>query len=51
VSDGREQNWYPTSEIGYFTDIVREGISITAGQIELFAPAVEQPYRLETDAA
>jgi 16S rRNA U1498 N3-methylase RsmE len=47
VSDGREQNWYPTSEIGYFTGIVREGISITVGQIELFAPAVEQPYRLD----
>lgn len=47
MSDGREQNWYPTSEIGYFTDIVREGISITLGQIELFAPALEQPYRLD----
>ncbi|MGF6888679.1 hypothetical protein ABIA39_007798 [Nocardia sp. GAS34] len=47
MSDGCEQNWYSTSEIGYFTDIVREGISITVGQIELFAPAVEQPYRLD----
>ncbi|MEV2226415.1 hypothetical protein AB0E01_42145 [Nocardia vinacea] len=47
MSDGRGQNWYPTSEIGYFTTIVREGISITLGQIELFAPALEQPYRLD----
>ncbi|MFE3279935.1 hypothetical protein [Nocardia sp. NPDC059239] len=49
MSDGREQNWYPTSEIGYFTDIVREGISITVGQIELFEPAVGQPYRLDDE--
>ncbi|MGO4648081.1 hypothetical protein AB4305_24420 [Nocardia sp. 2YAB30] len=42
-----EQNWYPTSKLGYFTDIVREGISITVGQIELFAPAGAEPYRLD----
>jgi hypothetical protein len=43
----REQNWYPTSKIGYFTDLVREGIDVTRGQIELFTPAMAQPYRLD----
>lgn len=42
MSELGEQNWYPTSKIGFFTDVVREGISITVGQIELFAPALEQ---------
>lgn len=46
--DGRgEQNWYPISRVGWFTDHVREGIDVTRGQIDLFAPALEQPYRLD----
>ncbi|MEV6426137.1 hypothetical protein [Nocardia sp. NPDC051463] len=47
MSDRGEQNWYPVSRIGFFTDIAREWISITRGQIELFGPAVGQPYRLD----
>jgi len=47
VSELGEQNWYSPEKIGFFTDVVREGISITVGQIELFAPAIEQPYRLD----
>lgn len=43
----REQNWYPTSQIGFFTAHVREGIGVTRGQIELFGPALAQPYRLD----
>ncbi|WP_067471548.1 hypothetical protein [Nocardia amamiensis] len=43
----REQNWYPISRIGYFTDLVREGIDVTRGQIELFTPAMAEPYRLD----
>lgn len=35
------------SRIEYFTDLVREGIDVTRGQIELFTPALDEPYRLD----
>ncbi|MEU7632496.1 hypothetical protein AB0C34_21295 [Nocardia sp. NPDC049220] len=42
----REQNWYPISWIGYFTDLVREGIDVTRGQIELFTLALDEGSRI-----
>ncbi|BEK88291.1 hypothetical protein NSERKGN1266_42420 [Nocardia seriolae] len=34
VNGSSEQNWYPTSKFCYFTDIVREEISIAISRIE-----------------
>ncbi len=42
-----EQNWYPISRVGWFTEHVRDGIEVTRGQIELFGPALAEPYRLD----
>ena len=47
VSGGREQNWYPISKVGWFTQHVREGIEVTAEQLDLLRPALAQPYRLD----
>ncbi|MGF6885998.1 hypothetical protein ABIA39_007489 [Nocardia sp. GAS34] len=47
MAERGEQNWYPTTRIGYFTNLVREGIDLTRGQIELFEPALAEPYRLD----
>lgn len=47
MTERGEQNWYPISRIGYFTDLVQEGIDVTRGQIELFTPALDEPYRLD----
>jgi len=44
---GREQNWYPISKIGWFTDHIREGITVTRRQLELLQPARSQPYLLD----
>ncbi|WP_433635512.1 hypothetical protein [Nocardia sp. CA-120079] len=50
MSERGEQNWYPISRIGWFTDHIREGIDdLTRGQIELFRPALAEPYRLDDD--
>jgi hypothetical protein len=43
----REQNWYPISKVGWFTRHIREGIEVTAGQLELLQPALAEPYRLD----
>jgi hypothetical protein len=45
VSGEREQNWYPTGEVGWFTQHIREGIEVTAEQLRLLQPALAQPYR------
>ena len=44
----REQNWYPVSQVGWFTAHIREGIAVTGHQLEL--PALARPGRLD-DAA
>jgi hypothetical protein len=43
----REQNWYPLREAGRFTGHVREGIEVTAHQLELLQPAREQLWLLD----
>lgn len=47
VSGEREQNWYPIGKVGWFTQHIREGIEVTAGQLRLLQPALAQPYRLD----
>jgi hypothetical protein len=47
VRDEREQNWYPIGKVGWFTQHIREGIEVTAGQLDLLQPALAQPYRLD----
>jgi hypothetical protein len=47
VSGEREQNWYPISEAGWFTQHMREGIAVTAGQLDLLKPALARPGRLD----
>jgi hypothetical protein len=47
VSDEREQNWYPISKVGWFTQHIREGIEVTAEQLGLLQPALAQPCRLD----
>ena len=42
VSAG-EQNWYPIDMVGWFTEHVREGVEVTAGQLGLLAPALAEP--------
>jgi hypothetical protein len=46
----REQNWYPVSQVGWFTAHIREGIAVTGHQLELLQPALARPGRLD-DAA
>ena len=46
----REQNWYPVSQVGWFTAHIREGIAVTGHQLELLQPALARPVRLD-DAA
>lgn len=43
----REQNWYPVSEAGRFTGHVRDGIEVTAHQLEFLQPARERPWLLD----
>jgi len=31
----REQNWYPVSQVGWFTAHIRKGIAVTGHQLEL----------------
>jgi hypothetical protein len=45
VSGEREQNWYPIGKVGWFTQHIREGIEVTAGQLRLLQPALVQPGR------
>jgi len=47
VSGEREQNWYPIGKAGWFTQRIREGIEVTAGQLGLLQPALAQPGRLD----
>jgi hypothetical protein len=49
VDERGEQNWYPISQIGWFTDHTREGITVTRDQIELFKPTLDEPFRLDDD--
>ena len=44
---GREQNWYPVSKLGWFTDHIREGIAVTRHQLELLQPTRSRPYLLD----
>jgi hypothetical protein len=50
VSGEGEQNWYPIGKVGWFTQHIREGVEVTAGQLALLQPALAQPGRLD-DAA
>jgi hypothetical protein len=43
----REQNWYPIDMVDWFTEHVREGVGVTAGQLDLLAPALAEPHRLD----
>ncbi len=45
--EGREQNWYHIGKVGWFTQHIREGIEVTAGQLALLQPALAQPGRLD----
>ena len=47
MSGEREQNWYPIGKVGWFTQHIREGIEVTAGQLALLQPAPAQPGRLD----
>src|SRR5260370_39817987 len=40
---GREQNWYPVSQVSWFTGHIREGIAVTGRQLELLQPAPARP--------
>ena len=44
---GREQNWYPISNLGWFTSHIREGVEATSRQLELLQPARARPYLLD----
>ena len=44
---GREQNWYPISKLGWFTEHMREGVEATRAQLELLEPARARPYVLD----
>jgi hypothetical protein len=46
----REQNWYPVSQVGWFTAHIREAIAVTGHQLELLQPGLARPGRLD-DAA
>ena len=43
----REQNWYPVSEVSWFTAHIREGIAVTGHQLELLQPALARPGLLD----
>ena len=47
MSGEREQNWYPIGKVGWFTQHIREGIEVTAGQLRLLQAALVQPGRLD----
>jgi len=44
---GQEQNWYPVSKVGWFTQHIREGIEVTAEQLRLLQRALAKPGRLD----
>jgi hypothetical protein len=41
------QNWYPASQVGWFTAHIREGIAVTGHQLELLQPGLARPGRLD----
>jgi len=43
----REQNWYPVSEVSWFTAHIREGIAVTEHQLELLQPALARSGLLD----
>ena len=43
----REPNWYPVSQVGWFTAHIREGIAVSGHQLELRQPALARPGRLD----
>jgi hypothetical protein len=43
----REPNWYPVSQVGWFTAHIREGIAVAGHQLELLQPALARPGRLD----
>lgn len=50
MSAEREQNWYPISDVGWFTDHMREGIAVTSRQLDLLQPALARPGLLDNAA-
>ena len=42
-----EQNWYPVSQVGWFTAHIREGLAVTRHQLELLQPALARRGRLD----
>jgi len=42
-----EQNWYPVSQVSWFTGHIREGIAVTGRQLELLQPARARPSVLD----
>ena len=44
---GRAQNWYPISQVSWFTGHIREGIAVTGHQLELLQPARARPSVLD----
>jgi len=43
----REQNWYPVSQVGWFTAHIQEGIAVTGHQLKLLRPALARPGLLD----
>ena len=43
----REQNWYPVSQVGWFTAHIREGTAVTGHQLELLQLGLARPGRLD----
>jgi hypothetical protein len=41
----REQNWYPISQVGWFTAHIREDIAVTGHQLELLQLGLARPGR------
>jgi hypothetical protein len=41
----REQNWYPVSQVGWFTAHIREDIAVTGHQLELLQLGLARPGR------
>ena len=51
MSGGREQNWYPVGKVGWFTQHLRKGTGVTAGQLGPLQPAPARPGRLDDATA
>jgi hypothetical protein len=47
----REHNWYPVSQVAWFTAHIREGIAVTGHQLELLQLGLARPGRLDDATA